>query len=118
MKNLTIEYFDNIDFLPRLLRYFALSPNNRVTCVGYFSQIKLTYYQDDNGVFHKVTDLGDDKSPIDTALLRGMDIETLLAIVSQLEALPSTMGEEYAFKNMKDQVLAMSTAYIDPRIVS
>ena len=114
MKNLNIEQFDNIDFLPRLLKYFALSPNNKVIGKGYFSNVMITYFQDDNGAFHKITDLGDGGEPLET-ILNSIDLDTLFAIISQLETLPSTMGEEYAFKNMKEQIWAMSTAYVDPR---
>lgn len=115
MKNLTVDYFDSINFLPCLVRYFALSPNNKVTCNGYFPNVKITYYQDDNGAFHKVTDLGDNDEPLDTTLMSGIDLDTLLAIISQLDTLPQNIGEGYSFKSMKEQVLAMSTAYVDPR---
>ena len=115
MKNLTVDYFDNINFLPCLVRYFALSSNNKVTCNGYFPNVKITYYQDDNGAFHKVTDLGDGGKPLDTTLMDSIDLDTLLAIISQLDTLPQNMGEDYSFKSMKEQVLAMSTAYVDPR---
>lgn len=118
MKNLTVDYFDKIEFLPYLVKYFALSPDNKVTCKGYFEHVKITYYQDDDGFFHKVVDLGDTVDgykPYDFTLQNGMDLDTLLTIISQLESLPQTLGEGFVFKNMKEQVFAKATAYFDPR---
>ncbi len=112
MKNLTIDYFDQIEFLPALLKYFALSPENKVTVQGLGPNVKITYYQTDEGFFHRCTDLGDGFEPIDSGY--NMDLHELYAIISQLETLPATK-EEYGFKNMKDQVRMMSTAYFDPR---
>ena len=112
MKNLTTDYFDQIEFLPKLLKYFALSPENKVTVRGLGPNVKLTYYQNDEGFFHRCTDLGDGFEPIDSGY--SMDLRELYAIISQLETLPATK-KEYGFKNMKEQVRMMSTAYFDPR---
>lgn len=114
MKNLTTDYFDQIEFLPALLRYFALSPENKVTVQGLAPNVKITYYQTDEGFFHRCTDLGDGFEPIDSGY--NMDLHELYAIISQLETLPATKGKEYGWKNMKEQVRCMSTAYIDPRL--
>ena len=54
MKNLTKDYFEELDFLPKLLKYFALSPENRVTVPGCFDNVKITFYQDDNGRYHNI----------------------------------------------------------------
>ncbi len=112
MKNLTTDYFDQIEFVSVLLKYFALSPENKVTVQGLGSNVKITYYQTDEGFFHRCTDLGDGFEPIDSGY--DMDLHELYAIISQLETLPATK-KEYGFKNMKDQVRIMSTAYFDPR---
>lgn len=111
MKNLTKDYFEVLDFIPKLLRYFALSPDNRVTCNAIVPTTKITYYRDDDGKYHRVVDLGwkdDDYEPMD--FYEPMELSTVEAIISQLEVLPATMPN-CGFKNMKDQVTAMSTAY-------
>lgn len=111
MENLTKQYFTRLEFIPKLLKYFALSPDNRVTCIGIVPTTKITYYRDNDGIYHRIVDLGykdEDYEPID--FKESMDISTIEAIISQLEELPATMTN-YGFKNMKDQVNAMSTAY-------
>lgn len=111
MKNLTKDYFELLNFIPSLLRYFALSPDNRVTCKAIVPTTKITYYQDDEGKFHKIIDLGwKDKDPTYEPMdcYEPMEFKTIEAIIYQLESLP---GTKYNFKNMKEQVRAMSTAY-------
>lgn len=109
MKHLTKDYFKKLDFIPVLLKYFALSPDNRVTCPGIGKGVYLTYYQDDKGAFHRVTDLGDGGEPIEVTMSE-ISVQTILAIISHLKYLPATM-EGYGFENMERQVSALSTAY-------
>ena len=111
MKNLTKDYFELLSFIPKLLRYFALSPDNRVTCNAIVPTIKIAYYQDDDGKYHRIVNLGckdADYKPLD--LYEPMEISTIEAIISQLEDLPATI-QNCGFKNMKDQVISMSVAY-------
>ena len=109
MKNLSKTYFERLDFIPKLLKYFALSPNNRVTVPGCFDNVSITFYQDDDGKYHRIVDNGD-SVPIDLTYREEIELHTILAIISHLGTLPPTM-KECAFNNMEDQVRAMSTAY-------
>ena len=109
MKNITKQYFNRLDFIPKLLKYFALSPENRVTVPGCFGNVKITFYQDDDGKYHRIVDNGDGE-PTDLTYREEIELHTLLAIISHLDTLPPTM-KECAFTNMKDQVIAMSVAY-------
>lgn len=109
MKNLTKEMFKEYEFIPVLLKYFALSPENKVTAPGFGENVFITYYQDDNGIFHKCVDLGDGGEVIDSPVQ--MELETLINIIRWLPELKATK-EGFSFKTMEDQVKAMSTAYV------
>ena len=116
MENLTKDYFKMLDFIPVLLKYFALSPDNRVTCPGFGNNVFITYYQDDKGIFHKIVDLGYGKTdptyePMDLALATDIDLGTIRVLIENLPYLPSTK-KDCAFKNMKEQVQALSANYI------
>lgn len=113
MKNLTKDYFEILNFIPKLLKYFALSSDNRVTCNAIVPTTKITYYQDEEGKYHKIVDLGwKDREPKYEPMdcYEPMELNTIEAIISQLDTLPSTMPK-FKFKNMKEQVETMSTAY-------
>lgn len=109
MKNLTKDIFKEYESIPILLKYFALSPENKVTAPGFGENVFITYYQDDNGIFHKCVDLGDGGEVIDGPV--EMELETLINIIRWLPELKPTK-EGFGFKNMKDQVIAMSAAYV------
>lgn len=109
-KTIYKEELEQYEFIPYLLKYFLLSPDNKVTGNGIFPHSLITYYQDDNRVFHKIVDMGDGREPMDYSL-NSIDLDTLLAIISQLETLPST---KFNFKNMKEQVQRLGMAYIRP----
>lgn len=102
--------FERIEFIPYLLKYFALKPSNKVTLPGMFPNVEITYYQDVDKCFHKVVDTHDGEEPIDFTL-NDLPLSTILAIIGLLEDAPSTMDKSYGFKNMKEQVRIMSTAY-------
>lgn len=108
MKNLTKQDFEDFNFIPILLRYFALSPENRVTCPG-IGKAKITFYQDDNGNFHRIVDLGWDEEDYEPAdFYDEIKLETILSIISHLDTLP---GTKFGFKTMREQVRALSCAY-------
>jgi len=115
MKNLTKDFFNMLDFIPTLLKYFALSPENRVTCPGLTEDVTITYYQDDDGHFHKIVALDWGKEdptyePMDFTLTSDIELGTLRIIINNLPHLPATR-QDCGFKNMYEQVRALSTAY-------
>ena len=110
MKNLTKTYFRQLDFIPTLLRYFALSPEYRVTVPGCFDNVKITFYQDDNGKYHRIVDNGFGE-PVDLTYSDGIEVPTLLAIISHLDTLKPTDGHSY-FGSMKEEILAKSVSYV------
>ena len=109
MKNLTKDYFKQLEFIPALLRYFALGSENKVTVPGCFDNVSLTFYQDDDGKYHRIVDNGFGE-PVDLTYRDGIEVPTLLAIISHLDNLPPTKTG-YEFKSMREQVLVVSVSY-------
>lgn len=110
MKNLTKEVFKEFNFIPCLLKYFALSPENRVTAPSFGERSWITYYQDEDGQFHKIVDIKGFSEATDFKV--DMDLKTLILLIRWLPELKPTAPETYGFKNMKEQVHIMSTAYV------
>lgn len=110
MKNLTKEVFEEFNFIPCLLKYFALSPENRVTAPSFGERSWITYYQDEDGQFHKIVDIKGFSEATDFKV--DMDLKTLILLIRWLPELKPTAPETYGFKNMKEQVHMMSTAYV------
>jgi len=109
MKNLTKDVFEEYSFVPKLLRYFALSPENRVTAPGFGDDVFITYYQDDNGKYHKIVDIKGFGEPTDS--ISDISLHDLLLLIRWLPELKATAPTSFGFKNMKEQVTALSTAY-------
>ena len=93
-----------IEFLPKLLTYFALSPKNNVEISN--KNFTFVYYQDDNGDFHRIVkSLNDKEQDAIDINIQTIDLDTLYFIISYLPQLPCN---QYKFTNMEEQVRFMS----------